>query len=84
MLQMQYVTSQILVILFMKLEVMRTLWNIIQELLLNSTIKNKQTKQIHDLWLKRNNMEDYYLNQELNMKINTNQGYDLSLSHVYK
>lgn len=84
MLQMQYVTSQILVILFMKLEVMRTLWNIIQELLLNSTIKNKQTKQIHDLWLKRNNMEDYYLNQELNVKINTNQGYDLSLSHVYK
>lgn len=84
MLQMQYVTSQILVILFMKWEVMRTLWNIIQELLLNSTIKNKQTKQIHDLWLKRNNMEDYYLNQELNMKINTNQGYDLSLSHVYK
>lgn len=84
MLQMQYVTSQILVILFMKWEVMRTLWNIIQELLLNSTIKNKQTKQIHDLWLKRNNMEDYYLNQELNVKINTNQGYDLSLSHVYK
>lgn len=43
----------------------------------------KQTKQIHDLWLKRNIMEDYYLNQELNMKINTNQGYDLSLIHIY-
>lgn len=46
--------------------------------------KQKQTKQIHNLWLKRNNMEDYYLNQNLNMKINMNQGYDLSLIHVYK
>lgn len=84
MLQMQSVTSQILVILFMKWEVMRTLWNIIQELLPNNNNKNKQTKQIHNLWLKRNNMEDYYLNQNLNMKINMNQGYDLSLIHVYK
>lgn len=46
--------------------------------------KQKQTKQIHNLWLKRNNMEDYYLNQNLNMKINMNQGYDLSVIHVYK